>query len=134
MPESNAHSTLVQSLVGWIAEERCDGDRAAILLDSLDVPAWHRPPRVGGFVPDAYANAQVGETVGEAKTHRDLENRHSVNQMEAFLQYCGRRDGSLFVLAVPWHRVAYARNLLGRICRRTGIDATSFQVLADLPG
>lgn len=133
MPESSAHARLVAALIQWMALE-CQDGVGAVLVDTAGVPAASRPPKIGGFVPDAYAVDVARRIVGEAKTAADLENRHSLSQIRAFVAFCSQTEDAFFVLAVPWYRVAYAKNLISQMCKRAGLAAGNCRVLENLPG
>ena len=136
MSETLSHMRLVEALVTWIAERHCNGDTGGVLSDSSGLCSSGLPPMIGRFVPDAYASAPktFRVIVGEAKTAADLETRRSCVQIESFLTHCNEINGSLFVLAVPWHRGNCARNLIRNIQRRNGLQAVSADVIDNLPG
>jgi hypothetical protein len=136
MGESVQHMKLVRSLVGWVAQAYFDGDLGHIFVDSPEGLLSGRPPPLGGFVPDVYAQRLGPKTVivGEAKTPRDLESRHTQAQLTAFLGHCTQVPGSVFVLAVPWPMTRFARSLLGAIQRHHRLPAVSTIVLDQLEG
>ena len=136
MPESSSHANLVRALVAWIAEEYLEGEEGAVLTDSSGVSSSGLPPRIGGYVPDAYAPLTSSGCciIGEAKTAKDFENRHSLAQFEAFLDYCEHSPDSIFVLAVPWHSVCRARNVLLFLRRKNTLANTRSTVLENLTG
>lgn len=135
MPESAVHIHLVVALRRWIADEYFNGELAHVLSDTSGTPQAGRTPQVGGYVPDAFASTGGDSrvVVGEAKTADDIERRHSMAQIEAFLRFCNGVNGNL-VLAVPWHRAAYARNFLHTLNRSKGLSVDRCRVLDGLPG
>ena len=135
MSESSSHILLVQSLVAWVAENFLGGDRGMILIDSPYTVASQKPPRIARFVPDVFVPSGFigGMIIGEAKTDKDLERRHSLEQIDEFLLECSRYDGSLFVLAVPWYNTRLARAILREIQRRNAIQVNTI-VIDKLPG
>jgi len=136
MGESSQHMKLVRSLVDWVAKEYFDGEPGHILVDSPEGLLSGRPPPLGGFVPDVYAQRLGPKTVivGEAKTPRDLESRHTQAQLIAFLGHCTQVPGSVLVLAVPWPVTRFARSLLGAIQRHLGLPGVRTIVLDKLEG
>ena len=134
MPESLSHISLVQSLVRWVGDNLMGGNRGLILVDSPDATAKQKPPRIGGFVPDLYVPDGLGSrmVIGEAKTARDLEREHSLEQIKAFLLECSHHGGSVFVMAVPWYQTRLTRAIIREIQRRTGMNV-SCVVLEELP-
>jgi hypothetical protein len=137
MPESSTHSRLVAELVSWIATQYFGGDQGALLVDSPENSKFAKPPRIEGYGPDVFGQILPGGAVviGEAKTAGDVENRHTHDQVKAFMKYCAVQPKSILVLAVPWHHTRYARSLLrnvGRSCGCTDVVATA--VLEQLEG
>jgi hypothetical protein len=134
MPESACHTNLVGSLVTWIATSYFAGDAGGILVDSP--AAKDRPPKIGGFVPDAFAEAAPRKLmiVGEAKTWRDLESRHTRDQLGAFLRWCQFNGGGVLVLAVPWPITRLAAALVRSLQQRHGCELVRTVVLDKLSG
>lgn len=122
MPESSCHANLVRALSTWIVSKYLKGDSGSLLVDALDSDSGKLPPKLEGYIPDAYArrvNLQ-GVIIGEAKPGRDLETRRSLEQIQAFLKVCARDEDSVLVLAVPWHAVRTAESIC-RYFKRQGI-------------
>lgn len=136
MSESVRHINLVRSLVWWVAREYFEGDPSHILMDSPEGLLYGRPPPLGGFVPDVYAEqfASRSVIVGEAKTPRDLESWHTRAQLLAFLGYCAQVPGSVLVLAVPWPMTRFAKSLLRLLEGEHRLHATRTVVLEQLEG
>jgi len=134
--ESAAHATLVRLLTNWVADSFLDGDRGGILVDTSFRPPQRKPPIVYGFSPDVYLTTctRYQIVIGEAKTAQDVECMHTINQVEAFLRKCAEYQTSLFVFAVPWHRVGLALSILNYCRRRTGSEKVDTLVLEKLPG
>jgi len=134
MPESASHANLVGSLVRWIATSYFAGDAGGILVDSPT--AKDRPPKIAGFVPDAFAEAVPPERiiVGEAKTWRDLESRHTRDQLGAFLRWCHLNGGGVLVLAVPWPVTRLAAALVRSLQQKHGCELVRTVILDKLGG
>jgi hypothetical protein len=106
-------------------------------MSCLSVPIGSPvPPTIEGFMPDVWAkNFRKGLTiVGEAKTNNDIENRHSANQLSAFLRFCDRNRPSQLVIAVPWMMVNCAKGFVGYLKRRTETEDVPVVFLEMLPG
>ena len=136
MPESLCHQQLVDALVTWLAKHCLGDDTGAVLRDALDAGPSDRPPLVGQHRPDVYVAHQPSYKfiIGEAKSPWDLENRHTESQLTEFMTYCNNHPRSLFVLAVPWHRVPCAKNILNQLQRKCILTAVEVKVLEQLPG
>ena len=104
----------------------------------VDLPSstgQSKPPLVEGFSPDLWAkNFKDGMVIiGEAKTLRDIENRHSSAQFSAFLKFCHDNRPSLFVVAVPWMMVNCAKSQIEYMKRITKTQDVQVVFLDMLP-
>jgi hypothetical protein len=131
MGESAIHRSLVMALAGWIAATHLRGDINLVLIDGAISPLAKRPPAVNGYVPDVVVpRAFSGRfIIGEAKTRSDLESKHTVAQLEAFVCGCQRHEGSLFLLAVPWDVTVLARHLVEAIVEKAGLPRVEAKVV-----
>lgn len=112
MSESRLHDQLVSVILEHVRRHYRD----FLIFDDRTAMSSHKPPRVGGFVPDVYA-VNVPTTrivIGEAKTFRDLQTPHTDAQMRAFLDHLALSDQGTLIVAVPWMAVATARSLVTR--------------------
>jgi hypothetical protein len=136
LAESLLHIQLVDALVEWITSSLLNGDGGCVLADQPCCSRDRKPPRVGRFVPDVYVpkTAHSGLIIGEAKTARDLESRHTVEQMEEFLRACQDRKDSFFVLATPWYATRLAKALVRDVASRTRSENVTSIVIDQLPG
>lgn len=136
MAESLAHMNLVNMLVTWIADSLLNGNYGHILIDTPEQSIQRKPPTVYDFTPDIFVINAPGFSfiIGEAKTATDLDNRHTVEQLRAFLRKCAESGTSLFVLAVPWHRVRLARSIVKHCQKMTNTEEVRTKVLEKLPG
>ena len=119
MSQSDAHRDLVLMTVRAI-EQRDPGLR--IVTDLSTIPGDPVPPQIGGYRPDIVARRQTqppGLVIAEAKTDGDVDNRHTRQQIEAFVGHLAampRGDGT-FVLAVSGRVADTARAVLRFACR-----------------
>jgi len=136
VPESASHIILVRLLSKWIAESLLDGEYGFILIDNSASQIQEKPPMINGYIPDIYVmkTAKCGVIIGEAKTSKDVERPHSLEQYEAFLRWCSKFDDSLLVLAVPWYQVRNVESILRRLKKKIGAEYTTTKVLERLPG
>lgn len=135
MPESGSHMRLVANIVEWVTSSAVGGDPGRVLVDAPDRLASSKPPRIGGYVPDVYAPLPTGGfAIGEAKTQTDIENRHTHEQFAAFLGWCARHPGSIFVVAVRWHLTRLAARVITRVIEKEELPDVRFVVLDQLAG
>jgi hypothetical protein len=132
MPESILHARLVKELSDYISIEFFNGDSGKILRDSSGVSSNDRCYNINGFIPDVIARAFTGAlkcVIGEAKTPRDIETRHTMMQLESYLTFCSQEGNSaLLVVAVPWAYHRLARQILVNISKKKNLNAAKFIV------
>ena len=131
MPESATHATLVRLLIVFAQGELGALSSIAVREDSVRPLRGERPPRIGGFVPDVFAN-DVPTTrtfIGEAKTQADLERDHSEKQVVAFMEYLSQTSNGIFALGVPLEAAATARRLVARLAARFEVGSLRAIVL-----
>lgn len=127
---------LVRQLLDYVVQMKMDGDKGMVFVDSPDSPRQRRPPLINGFTPDLYArHPRTGVMlIGEAKTANDLSSPHTERQIKGFLAKCAGETSSLFILAVPWDVVPYARWFLRIMQRDMGLTDVQTLVLEELEG
>ena len=105
--ETTVHDRLVLLMEEWVCANLLRGEPGRL---QCDLPGRSTPPRIANNVPDLYAAAcnDIPLIVGEAKTAIDIETKRSHEQIAAFLRHCDRVRPSIFVLALPWYKIAYA--------------------------
>jgi len=105
-----------------------------MLIDHPNSNKKERPPIIEGFIPDVYIPNAPGNVfiIGEAKTAKDLEKKHSIAQISGFLRRCSQTNDSILVLAVPWHMTRLGKNMLRYLKRRIGADNVRTEVLERL--
>lgn len=136
MAESNQHIVLVYKMYEWVCSNLLYGDSGSVMVDLPEIKKASKPPMiVNDFRPDLYA-LQIKSNIliiGEAKTAKDFETRHSINQYKSYIYTCHLHNGKAYlVIAVPWFLVARARNLLKRIIKECTVDNTELIVIPKL--
>ena len=93
-----------------------------VTTDLSAAPGDPVPPQIGGYRPDIVARRRTQPLrliIAEAKTDGDVDNRHTRNQIEAFVNHLAAMpfgDGT-FVLAVSGRVADTARTVLRFACR-----------------
>ena len=119
MSQSDAHRDLVLMTAHAICQ-RDPGLR--ITTDLSTAPGDPVPPQIRGYRPDIVARRHTDPPtllIAEAKTDGDVDNRHTRQQIEAFVGHLAampRGDGT-FVLAVSGRVADTARGVLRFACR-----------------
>ena len=137
MGESASHIRLVEQMSAWILRNHLNDDHGYMLIDHPSSSPTARPPKIAGFVPDIYVPRarSHGIIIAEAKTARDLETRHTLNQIEAFLGRCTQAEEAILILAVPWDMVRLGEAIIRQI--RKGLkdeNRVTTKVLEKLSG
>ena len=128
MGVSRDHERLVNDIVHWI--ERNHGDKNyRLFVDRVDVLGASKPKKIGGYVPDVLCNLPAGgrAIIGEAKTPGDLEGRHTLLQLEAFMKHLAADGGGLLIVSTTWASSNSAKAILRRV--RCELDATKVGTL-----
>ena len=94
-----------------------------VIMDLLDAPGDPVPPRIGGHRPDIVARcttACLQFIIAEAKTNGDIDNRHTRNQIGAFVEHLDTMTTGTgtFILAVNGQVADSARTVLRFACRQ----------------
>ena len=120
MSESAAHKRLVLATAGLIARRY---PSMSVQTDIQEAPGDEIPNLIGNHRPDIVARPPLPSMdiiIAEAKTAGDMNRRHTLSQVETFVNYLrSRRIGdSTFILAVSGApTVSEARSLLRYTCR-----------------
>lgn len=134
MGESAKHIGLLMKLVEYVQTSADDLQRLALLHDLPGMIGCDKPPKLGCYRPDLYATDAPTTTVivGEAKTARDLETKHSKEQIRSYLRHLAMYPGSRLILAVPWSSHARAQQLLTVLSRDVGSPDVHLVVIDDM--
>ena len=93
----------------------------SIVTDIQQAPGDAVPPMINGFRPDVYATTRPDSgltVIAEAKTDLDLENRHTEQQVAAYVRYLEQVPKGIFIMAVTGHMANRAKTIL-RFFRQT---------------
>ena len=136
MSESETHIRLVKELRNWIVDSLLEGDAGYIYVDLPNGNPQTKPQKIGNYRPDVCVPNAPGNIfiIGEAKTTRDLERKHSIEQFRTYLVYCAEHVNSILVLAVPWHQARLAGNIINTLKKQIGADKVKTKVLERLSG
>lgn len=113
MGESSTHGHLVRKIINYINRQE---PNSIVLCDSYIEESYSsNTQNINGYIPDVLAlNAKLERVyIGEAKTSKDLERRHSESQIKSFLAHCSQNEIT-FIIAVPWDVKRLAASLIKR--------------------
>ena len=127
MSQSDAHRNLVIQVVNALVSRH---PRISILTDVQQNPGDDVPPVIGGFRPDVYARKQPTNSIviAEAKTYRDLNNKHANDQIVSFINYLERFENGSFVLSVSGRAANRAKTLMWFVYQGTHVTQTRIEV------
>jgi hypothetical protein len=136
MSESFAHSRLVDALEKHVKLNILPYTRGFLFKDLQYKNPTDVPPLINGYRPDIFVDNSYPHKsiIGEAKTRNDLEQRHTEEQLTAFLVYCSRSADTSIMLAVPWDTVRLAKAILQRINKKNNLNFVEAYILEKLPG
>ena len=111
MSQSETHANLIREVATAIGRHCSD---VSITTDLQQKPGDNVPPLVNGFRPDVYARLeQTGLIIiAEAKTDKDIDNQHTLNQTRSFINYLNDKKSGLFILSVTGHASDHAKTML----------------------
>ena len=94
MPESVTHIKLVKKITEWIETEYAGIEDILIWVDSSQSGQSKDKKRIEGFIPDVYVHFLSNPTriIGEAKTGKDFDKKHTENQIAAFIRHCTKNN------------------------------------------
>lgn len=114
---SQTHEELVEMILKWL-DQKDLGPDAQVYCDNIGVLGGAKPKKIGGYVPDLICTIpSIKHTIiGDAKTPKDLETRHSKAQLEAFAEYLAANNttGEL-VIATRFEWAPCARSILNNL-------------------
>lgn len=128
MSQSDIHRNLVIRVAEALAV-RYPG--VSFTTDLQQIPGDAVPPVIGGFRPDVYACRRTSAgpvVIAEAKTDRDLDNKHTYNQVASFIAYLEQIGNGLFVLSVTGYGADHAKTLLRFIRQDVRVTYTGIAV------
>lgn len=100
--ESDEHAVLVSRLTAFVRERHGAAGNLTLYLDDRKM-GRERPQRIGGHLPDLYAQdvPRTFVVIGETKTQADLISPRSRRQLASFVRYLALHEIAYFYLAVP---------------------------------
>lgn len=111
--ESQAHIDLVKRIYEYVLRIVGEQNHCLIEMDSLGNNSNVRV--INNFIPDLYYSFGNQLIIGEAKTERDFDRKHSMQQYDAYIKECSVYQGeAVLVVGVPWQLSATARNYFRR--------------------
>lgn len=127
MSQSEQHRNLVIQVVK-VLESRYP--LMSFIADVQQKPGAEVPPIINGFRPDVYARDKTGSSVviAEAKTDKDLDNKHTDNQIESFINYLEQTRNGFFILSATGYGANRAKTLLRFVRQITHITTTTIGV------
>lgn len=124
---SLAHEGLVEMIVKWL-DQKGLGPDAQVFCDTTDALGAEKPKKISGHVPDVFCYIPNSRhtIIGDGKTPRDLETRHTKDQLEAYADYLADycATGEL-VIATRFEWASCARSILNSLApvRTRGVPA-----------
>ena len=120
-------------ILKWLDPPSLSPD-AQIYCDGVGVLGSAKPKKIGGYIPDLFCTIpSTGHVIiGDAKTPKDLETRHSRDQFEAFAAYlAGRVAGGELVVATRFEWAACARGILSNLAPVRALGVPRVRVLCE---
>ncbi len=120
MSQSKEHQDLIKKTVSAIL---CRYTNLEILSDIQNKPGDPVPPTIEGFKPDIYATQEKRlKIISEIKTNKDIDNKHTENQVITFINYLEQRQNGLFIFSVTGVKANVAKVFLSFIRQSCGVQ------------
>ena len=120
MSQSNAHRELILATTHAI---RIHHPTMSICADLQELPGDPIPPLIGGYRPDIIGrcvHTHADLLIAEAKTDRDVDRQHTLDQIDAFLEHLRTPPHGVgtLILTVNGCAADRARTVLRFACRQ----------------
>jgi len=126
MAESSEHIKYVELLINWI-EKNCSKNDFGLLL--ADHPEHNeKPKKILGFVPDVFVEFE-STIIGEAKSFNDVNNSHTIEQLEAYLSYLNISKNSTLLFGVNWKLHDEVHALINKIINDKSYSNINYEIL-----
>ena len=111
MSESNEHRDLVLQMASDIAAKFSN---VVVHSDTQEKPGDETTMRIGDHKPDIHGRTATGNfhIIGEAKTSRDIDHRHTLAQLYSFASYLELKAKAVLVLGVSGEGADRAKTIL----------------------
>jgi len=133
MAESALHIEIVRQMYNWVRDGIFSGDDGSIFVSLPEASVHTKPPNLlFGYQPDLYAIDHKNNllVVGEAKTIRDIDRPHSIEQYKSYLNTCLQHDGpSYLVFAVPIFWKARMVAIVNRYVKPESVGKIKIEIL-----
>ncbi|MBL4933210.1 hypothetical protein [Clostridium paridis] len=124
MGESINHISLVNTMYSIVKDTIPESNLCLVIMDSPDCNE-KIPKMMEGFKPDLYYCYDNVLIIGEAKTSKDFNRKHSLEQYKSYLRACNCYSGtSIMILSVPWTEYVSAKNLIKKMKNQYSYNVT----------
>lgn len=129
MSEGELHGRLVRELCRYMLSVG-PADQLIVAADSQVGEGWLRPPAVSAFRPDVFIRRRDNDWIwlGEAKSPRDLDTRHTRAQFASYIEYLASSKGGALYVAVPMQSSGEAYRVVRTVRAETGCTYVPFTV------
>ncbi len=112
--ESKIHHNLVKKIYNYVCSFQCI-ENALVESDIYEIKGnVTRMPE--GYVADVYYNYKNIIIIGEAKSEKDLETSHSIEQYKSYIKYLNLHASNgkkcILIIATPWQASISAYKIL----------------------
>lgn len=137
MSESGHHRILVHALAREISSDAVWAKPPIVYTDFQDgTNTSAAPPIIGTNRPDVFAR-DIGASlsiIGEAKTSNDVDNRHTLDQLESFFNYLRLQSKGELWIGVPWLSAGTATRVCAHARQKCNALHVRFRVVAFMIG
>jgi len=131
MAESGIHMNFVRNIVSYMATMP---NIMSELIES-DLPEYssRTTQALNRYYPDVYYCDGTSIIIGEAKTDNDIDNLHTMSQLDAYIAHLGIFNMKRhIILSGSFYAFPELKNLIIRKKRKENITGISFHIIANL--
>lgn len=115
--ESSIHNNLVKKIYNYVSSYP-NIEKKLIESDIFEVKG-NITRMLEGYIPDVYYNYNNITIIGEAKTEKDLETVHSINQYKSYIRHlkihADNGNECIFIIAIPWQASVSAYKIIKKL-------------------
>lgn len=121
--ESDQHIQLVNLIISYLKLHLVSCDMHDAICAETSDSSSRTEQTLEGFYPDVFYEYGDKLIIGEAKTSKDVDTRHSNKQYESYIQKCINHKGTVhLVVAVPWPEYIFMKNKFKRYKKQKGFS------------
>ncbi|MEG0408403.1 MAG: hypothetical protein RR623_05965 [Bacilli bacterium] len=124
MGESTTHKNYIDIIYKQTIKIIPKNHTKLVLMDGNDnLLVKEVPPLINRYRPDLFYEFGNILIIGEAKTKKDYNSKHSLSQYKEYLEYCNRYPGTAYLLfCCPWDCTLDLKRIVYKLLKKTELN------------